>query len=315
METPRGSMGNTHSVATCGSSRVAFTRSLTQRIFALLSRPSNEKYAALVQRWWRISPRTRVPLRLPFGAWIMIGSGTIDRHLLWGSFERLELEFVRKFLEPGMCVLDIGAHHGLYTLLASLRVGGQGSVIAFEPSPREHRLLAQAVRLNFCSNVHLQSIALGRARSTAELFVVDGRDDGCNSLRPPAGDIGTHSVRVDIVPLDDFLAEAGIDRVDFVKLDVEGAERDVLLGASKMLAAIRPVILAEVQEVRTRPWGYRAREILEILSQQNYRWFQIESTSRLKPVPVDGRDYDANLVAIPAERASQILARIAETER
>jgi FkbM family methyltransferase len=61
--------------------------------------------------------------------------------------------------------LDIGAHHGLYTLLASRRVGRRGMVVAFEPSPRERRRLAKHLRVNRCANVEVEACAVGDASS------------------------------------------------------------------------------------------------------------------------------------------------------
>jgi Methyltransferase FkbM domain len=67
-----------------------------------------------------------------------------------------------------------------------------------------------------------------------------------------------------------------ISRVDFIKLDVEGAELSFLRGAGRVLSGIhRPVISAEVQDIRTRPWGYAAREIIEFLVQARYCWFAL----------------------------------------
>src|SRR6266404_4612000 len=71
-------------------------------------------------------------IKLPFGArWLLEGSA-LDQSLQAGEFETSEMRFVERFLKDGMTVLDIGAHHGLYTLLASRLVGENGKVIAFE---------------------------------------------------------------------------------------------------------------------------------------------------------------------------------------
>ena len=86
-----------------------------------------------------------------------------------------------------MIVLDIGAHHGFYTLLASRKVGKKGKVIAFEPSPRKRRKLIWHCRLNRTDNVWIESCALGSFDGEAELFLVKGKETGCNSLRPPEG--------------------------------------------------------------------------------------------------------------------------------
>jgi Methyltransferase FkbM domain len=95
--------------------------------------------------------------------------------------------------------------------------------------------------------------------------------------------------------------------VKFIKLDVEGAELGVLEGAGELLqGALRPVILTEVQDLRTRPWGYRAHEIVQFLLRKNYCWFSLRADGNIEPAQTDLDFYDANLVAIPAERAEVI---------
>jgi len=203
-----------------------------------------------------------------------------------------------------MIALDIGAHHGLYTLLASKQVGSGGMVVAFEPSPRERKQLSRNVRLNCCRNVRIKPFALGSKRSQTDLYLVDGGEDGCNSLRPPVVDSETRPVRVEVYPFDDVAPTLGLTKVDFVKLDVEGGELDVLKGALRLFKTIpRPVLLVEVYDIRTQPWGYKAREIVEHLSHLGYRWFEILSDGSIRPVSPNLQVYDANLVAIPEERA------------
>jgi FkbM family methyltransferase len=278
------------------------------RVRRFAGRPASEKYVALILRLRRFFPRMLAPIRLPFGGWFLAGPSYVDEALFWGGFECAETVFVDRYLEPGMTVLDIGAHHGLYTLLASKRVGRTGKVISFEPSPRERRQLKRNLRLNFCSNVLVEPFALGSERSQTELYVVAGGEDGCNSLRPPVVDAETQPVRVDVVSLDEVVARIGLTKADFVKLDVEGGELDVLKGASRVLQfSPRPVLLVEVYDIRTGPWGYRAYEIVRFLAGIGYQWFQLDDKGALSRIATDLDVYDANLVAIPEERADQVL--------
>src|SRR5262249_53768748 len=188
--------------------------------------------------------------------------------LLTGSFEGAELAFVEKFLRPGMTVLDIGAHQGIYSLLASKCVGASGRVFCFEPSPRERRALRLNLAINFSWNVAVQALALGRQETTGHLFVVQAIYTGCNSLRPPSEVFGpTKIVSVKVTSLDQWLLRNHVSHVDFIKVDVEGAELDVLTGASRLLQnRPRPLIFAEVQDLRTAPWGYKAEEIVKFLN-------------------------------------------------
>jgi FkbM family methyltransferase len=289
--------------------RSAVSVGLPKRVHRFLRRPARTQYISLAQHVRTVFPEMPIPLRLPFGAWWLAEKSALDHELIYDEFERTETDFVRRFLRAGMTVLDIGAHHGLYTLLASKRVGRKGRVIAFEPSPRERRRLLRHIGINRCSNVFVEPLALGDRDGEADLFLVEGRQDWCNSLRPPEVGERTSTVRVEVRPLDDVLHTLGISRVDFIKLDVEGAELSFLRGASKLLqSASRPAILAEVQDIRTRPWGYPAREIIRFLASAGYRWFALAEDGDLQPVSSDLPSYDANLVAFPRERVEQFIA-------
>jgi len=196
----------------------------------------------------------------------------------------------------------------LYTLLLSKKVGGKGRVIAFEPSPRECRRLEKHLRFNRCSNVHVERSAVGSEAGEADLYLADGFQDWCNSLRPPAFPDSTSTARVRVRRIDDVLAERGVSKVDFIKLDVEGGELAALNGATRLLhGESRPAILAEVQDVRTLPWGYPARETLQFLIRIDYRWFAIAAKGALLPISCEQESYDANLVALPVERAKEFL--------
>lgn len=237
----------------------------------------------------------------------MLRNDQISTSLLDGTFENEERRFVEGFLQPGMIVLDIGANQGYYTLLASRKVGPRGRVLAFEPSPGELVRLKQHLRLNRCKNVEVFASALGAAEGTAELHIVLGTESGCHSLRPPNVSQPTSLLRVPVERLDDVLKMRGIARVDFIKLDVEGAELAVLQGAPELLRrSPRPVILTEVQDIRTEPWGYRAAEILSFLSSLGFQWFAPQPSGFLAKLPLDSQTYDGNFVALPEERINSL---------
>jgi hypothetical protein len=77
-------------------------------------------------------------------------------------------------------------------------------------------------------------------------------------------------------------------------------------------SASRSAILAEVQEVRTRPWGDPAREIIQYLVGLDYRWFAIAAKGALPPISCDQKSYDANLVALPVERTTEFLSSLGQ---
>lgn len=109
------------------------------------------------------------------------------------------------------------------------------------------------------------------------------------------------------MPLDDFVKERGLRNVDFLKMDVEGAELSVLQGASGLLnSSQRPVILAEVSDLRPKAWGYPAGEILAYLEQKGFRWFEPAAQGKLAAADRTLGSYDHNLVAVPEEKMERI---------
>jgi FkbM family methyltransferase len=277
------------------------------RALRFLRKPWSEKKKSFYVRWTVAFPRLPMPLRLSFGAWWLVRGDNAGLPISAGRFESAEIAFVDRLLQPGMTVLDVGAHHGLYTLLSSRRVGSGGRVFCFEPSPRERAALLQHLRLNRCRNVVVEDCALGAEEMMGQLHVVDGFETGCNSLRPPTVMSTTSPVTVRVRKLDEWLSERKIDRVDFVKLDVEGGELAVLEGAAQVLERRpRPIILAEVQDVRTEPWGYRAKQIIEYLGKRKYQWFGLLPDGRLEKLDSRQESLEGNFVACPEERSAMV---------
>jgi len=162
--------------------------------------------------------------------WV-VGSGI---HRLWlGSYESAKMRLARDLTSPGDVVFDIGAN-GVYSLLFSDCVGHDGQVVAFEPSPRNVNFLRLHLRLNSVDNVLVQEVALSDVDGTARFGESDdpsiGRLDEYGGL-----EITTRSV-------DSVVAETGLVP-QLLKIDVEGAELVVLLGASATLSRYQPRLL------------------------------------------------------------------------
>lgn len=275
---------------------------ILNRVLRFMRKPrvqqANSILARIKPAWNRWFPGIPLLTRTNVGWWLAVNDNCSDA-IFSNGYEVPESKFMERFLKPGMTVLDIGAHHGYFTLLSARQVGSSGSVISFEPSPREFKRLLTHVRINSCGNVRAEPIALGDKQERSKLFVVQGRDTGCNSLRPPDVSEPTTPLEVSTHTLDGYMAETGTKRVDFIKMDVEGAELAVLRGAEDLLARHpRPVILCEVDDRRTRPWGYGKQAVLDLLRSLRFRWFGLDANGNLVPIE-ETQSY--NLVAIPEE--------------
>ena len=171
------------------------------------------------------------PLR---GSRWIVGSST---HNCWiGTFERRKLELFATALRQGDVVYDLGAHVGLYSLLAASRVGSTGHVYAFEPLPRNLGYLARHLTLNEVNNCSVVDVAVS-AHSGRAIFD--------KSIHPAMGHLGANGgpeLEVQTAALDDLVASRTVRAPSVIKCDIEGAEYAALNGAATVLSMHRPII-------------------------------------------------------------------------
>jgi FkbM family methyltransferase len=205
-----------------------------------------------------------------------------------------ELVSLEKFLSSGSVFIDVGANMGIYTLVASRLVGRAGSVIAFEPSVQSFPLLKQNIALNDLTNVLALPVALSHETGRATLY--HGPDPVCNSLgKHPSWHSDAEEVSTD--SLDNVVKRTSLNRLDLIKIDVEGAEELVLRGALKVLTSMRPVIIFEINPGACAGFGLSPDGAWELLRSLGYNCFvhgHREMTSGLNEPP----GY-FNVVAIP----------------
>ena len=150
---------------------------------------------------------------------------------------------VDMFCKPGDYVLDIGANVGDWTLPFAERVGPTGRVLAFEPVPYLAETVSKTAMVNRHSWVEVHNVALG-SEETEALFSIEHGNSGGSRLGSRSGDFSSITVRVRT--LDHILAERPeIDRIDFIKIDVEGHELAVLKGAQQTLTRFHPPLVLE----------------------------------------------------------------------
>jgi FkbM family methyltransferase len=168
-----------------------------------------------------------------------------DRYLdtIRGAFEPHMVELFDTLVKPSDTVLDIGANIGCTSILFGSRAR---RVVSFEPSPSTYQFLQKNVQASGLQNIDTRNLGLGKTAGRFELtFSVDNRSGGfvSNQMQASAG----HQVEaIEIVQGDAFLKQAGIGSVDFVKIDVEGFERDVIEGLRDTMSASRPVVTLEL---------------------------------------------------------------------
>lgn len=208
----------------------------------------------------------------------------VGRHVAAGGYEPDVTAVFRRVLRPGMGVVDAGANIGYFTLLSAAVVGPDGWVLAVEPNPVNARMLEASRGLNGFGQVVVAQVAAGR--ETGLLVLHASHSNGTTSAAPGGLDGLLASVTVPAVRID-ALVPAG-QRVDLIKVDVEGAEYNALLGAEATIARCRPVIVSEFSpELMPGISGVSGEEYLAWLIGRGYGLSVVEPDGSLRACGAD----------------------------
>lgn len=177
----------------------------------------------------------------------------------------VEMRFLRDHLiQPGDVVFEAGAHHGCTTILLSRWVGDQGKVFAFEPHPGNGEIIRRNILLNKLSNVVLHGKAVGAGKGT---ILMNAKSNSSVQASNPRGGVSVEMT---------FLDKYADLKPNFLKIDVEGYEAEVLKGAKKILAT-RPKLAMEIHTESLPGYGTSVQELLDLIPLQGYRvWIQWE---------------------------------------
>jgi FkbM family methyltransferase len=186
------------------------------------------------------------------------------------GFEYKTLDIVKKCVKEGMIVVDIGANIGLYSILLSRLVGETGKVYAFEPDNNTYDILIENLKMSKCYNVEVHRIALSDKKSTVILTKPDDKHgDAFNYIKEVSITSSNNSLLTET--LDDFFYERTINQIDFIKIDVEGAELLILRGAQKTLFKSENIsIVSECYEKFLLRFGHKISDLLVYMSNLNY---------------------------------------------
>jgi FkbM family methyltransferase len=206
---------------------------------------------------------------------------SVSVQIIDGGYEPHVAAVLDRLLGPGDVFVDVGANVGYHTFRAATRVGADGRVIAVEANPENARLIAHTIESNGLTNIELVPMALADGRGYANFGTHVGSNGG---FLPDKANV-TGSGRGTIVPtiaLDDL----GLDRVEVVKIDVEGGEGIVIDGARATILRHRPAFVMEFsQEMTTRVSGRTPHEHLERFIDWGYSIAIIDRATH-EPQPV-----------------------------
>ena len=198
----------------------------------------------------------------------------------YGTYEKLEAKIMEEKIKVGNITVDVGANIGLHTLNMARIVGNTGRVFAFEPDPSNFEILEKNVKINNYQNIILEQKAVGDKHGRTTLYQSD--HPGKHRIFPQT-EQAKSQVQVELTNLDNYFDSDMIDKINFIKIDVEGLEFSVLKGMKNILKNNKKIkILFEFMPKNTMEAGFTPIELLNYLTSYDFKLFCIdESTKKL----------------------------------
>lgn len=214
------------------------------------------------------------------------------RRLLGGRSAVPEMRLLDELALQGRVAIDVGAHAGNWTFTLARHVQPSGRVVAYEALPHYGQALSLALRLLHVRNVEIRTVAVGETERTMSLRWRSETDElltGRTHIEPGAN-ASKGVTEVPMVSLDNDIASRGIapSDVGFIKIDVEGAELEVLRGAATLLTEGRPAVYLEAEPKWVARMGHRVEDIFAEMQLRGYLPYL---TSGLDRIPTDSASY------------------------
>lgn len=208
-----------------------------------------------------------IKVKLDYGEFVVI-----DGSSLWilVHYEKPIVKMLKRIFlsNPELIFVDVGAHIGKYTVLAG-RYLNKGLVLAFEPHPENFKYLMLNVSINKISNVKLFPLALWNRVGHVKMVIASTSGEHSCKRTSAKATRTSNIINVLAVPLDYIVQQLKLKGIDIIKIDVEGAEVEVLEGAINTLYEFKPHIIVEV-------WFSNLKRILMLLHKLNYRMMKLD---------------------------------------
>lgn len=233
-------------------------------------------------RWWQyLRLKTPIVMRWIDGFVLRIYPGNeIFRALfIKGIYDPNSMMVVKNLLPEGGVFIDVGASFGYFSIVATDAVGPSGRVMAIEPSSRDYARLVDNIQINNLGNVvSTYRLAISDKKGTALLSIATEERSALNTLGNEFSFKGIDNIakeEIETVSLDEFLEFNPVDRVDFIKLDIEGSELKALEDAKKTIEKFKPVLMLGVNENALRASGTDHDKIQITLTNLGYRAYKL----------------------------------------
>ena len=186
------------------------------------------------------------------------------------DYEKENMLFIKENCMPNMVVFDIGAHLGLMSIICAQLLQKKGKVYSFEPTPKTFEILKKVIKLNNASNVVIPiNKAVAKENKIIDFYL--SVEDGSNSNSLVSKNHRERKpIQIQVTSLDIFAKENNIKQIDLIKIDAEGSEYDVLLGAKNIISSFKPKIILALHPPLIKNNGHNIEDIYEFLINHNY---------------------------------------------
>lgn len=204
--------------------------------------------------------------------------------IAFGVYDAKLHRFLSRVVRPAMTCLDVGANIGCVTTHLAKLVGPSGRVFAFEPVPHLFIRLKENIALNAqdrVASLHQMALSNETGRATIKVAQADCDNQGMASLRNTDHPHLTRALEIQTKTLDQFVREQQLDRIDLIKMDVQGAEPWVIEGGLEILRRLRPDLLLEVSPYDLKSFGKTSADLLQLLESLGYECYRLDDGGRV----------------------------------
>ena len=224
-----------------------------------------------------ITTKDQIVLKLNLEDWIQEHIYFLD------SYETRETNYIRSTLKTGDTFIDIGANIGYHALIAAQTITNQGHVLAFEPFEASFQRLNEHKVLNATPWLKSEPIAISNRNGMLSLFYQE-QEKNSGMVSTIAADQNIARAEVPCKRLDDYLSEHQIDRVDFIKLDIEGGEWNALQGMLSTLKKHLPIVMLEIDQVVISNSNHSETDLYAFFNSMGYEPFYFMENGTLSPI-------------------------------
>jgi FkbM family methyltransferase len=213
----------------------------------------------------------------------------IQKYIFWyGYYEKKHVLCWEYFIEDESIAIDIGANIGYYSLVASAE-NPAGKIYSFEPYSLKFEELNANIRLNKLQNIIPVHAAVSDHGGKARIYISGKDNEGESGLLSPENYEGIME-EVKVVTLDEWSERNHIEKIGFIKMDIEGAEYLALEGMKQILLKWKPVVFIEIEPVLLAKYGKRGEDIFDFMEQLGFEGHEVISPNEIRRVTSNFKD-------------------------